>query len=79
MKGYSAMMGYWNNAEATKNTIDEDGWLRTGDKFVLRQDGYGQIVGRIKDMVIRGGENIYPRVRYSEFFMNFQPEKDQKI
>lgn len=56
------MIKYWNDEDATKKTITKDGWLKTGDQFVLRSDGYGQIVGRLKDMLIRGGENIFPKV-----------------
>lgn len=56
------MMKYWNDNEATEKTLTKDGWLMTGDQFVLRSDGYGQIVGRLKDMIIRGGENIFPKV-----------------
>jgi len=60
-KGYSVMLGYWKDAEKTAEAIDADGWMHTGDLAVMREDGYCNIVGRIKDMVIRGGENIYPR------------------
>ena len=60
-RGYSVMKGYWGQEEKTRETIDSDGWLHTGDIAVMDQDGYAQITGRIKDMVIRGGENIYPR------------------
>lgn len=60
-RGYSVMNGYWNQPDKTAATIDSDGWLRTGDLAVMDADGYVQITGRIKDMVIRGGENIYPR------------------
>jgi len=60
-RGYSVMLGYWQDPEKTAETIDGDGWLHTGDLAVMREDGYCNIVGRIKDMVIRGGENIYPR------------------
>jgi fatty-acyl-CoA synthase len=60
-RGYSVMLGYWGDEEATRNAIDEDGWMHTGDLAVMDDDGYLSIVGRIKDMVIRGGENIYPR------------------
>ena len=59
-RGYSVMLGYWNDEEKTREAIDADGWMRTGDLAVMREDGYCNIVGRIKDMVIRGGENIYP-------------------
>ncbi|XP_063989911.1 medium-chain acyl-CoA ligase ACSF2, mitochondrial [Diachasmimorpha longicaudata] len=72
MKGYSTMMGYWDDPQTTSKIIDDEGWLRTGDKFVLREDGYGQIVGRLKDMVIRGGENIYPKE--IECFLETHPE-----
>ncbi|MGV9928358.1 AMP-binding protein [Nocardia rhamnosiphila] len=60
-RGYSVMTGYWGEPEKTAEAIDADGWLRTGDLAVMDDDGYVQITGRIKDMVIRGGENIYPR------------------
>ncbi len=60
-KGYSVMLGYWNNQAATDEVIQDDGWLRTGDLATMDDEGYIQIVGRIKDMVIRGGENIYPK------------------
>ncbi len=60
-RGYSVMLGYWDNPEKTAEAIDADGWMHTGDLAEMREDGYCNIVGRIKDMVIRGGENIYPR------------------
>lgn len=60
-RGYSVMLGYWNNAEATSNAIDAARWMHTGDLATLDKEGYINIVGRIKDMVIRGGENVYPR------------------
>jgi fatty-acyl-CoA synthase len=60
-RGHCVMLGYYNNAEATSEAIDTDGWLHTGDLAVRLPDGYYKITGRIKDMVIRGGENIYPR------------------
>jgi fatty-acyl-CoA synthase len=60
-RGYSVMLGYWDDAEMTAEAIDADGWMHTGDLAEMREDGYCNIVGRIKDMVIRGGENIYPR------------------
>jgi fatty-acyl-CoA synthase len=59
-RGYSVMLGYWNDPERTREAIDADGWMHTGDLGTLDSEGYGNIVGRIKDMVIRGGENIYP-------------------
>jgi fatty-acyl-CoA synthase len=55
------MLGYWNNPEATQRAIDSARWMHTGDLATMDDDGYVRIVGRIKDMIIRGGENIYPR------------------
>jgi fatty-acyl-CoA synthase len=60
-RGYSVMLGYWEDEEATRGAIDEAGWMHTGDVAVMDDEGYVKIVGRIKDMIIRGGENIYPR------------------
>ncbi len=60
-RGYSVMLSYWNNAEATASAIDSSHWMHTGDLATMDTDGYINIVGRIKDMIIRGGENIYPR------------------
>ena len=60
-RGHVVMLGYYNNPEATAAAIDADGWLHTGDLAVRLPNGYYNITGRIKDMVIRGGENIYPR------------------
>jgi fatty-acyl-CoA synthase len=60
-RGYSVMLGYWNDPAATRASIDEARWMHTGDLATMDADGYVKIVGRIKDMIIRGGENIYPR------------------
>ena len=60
-RGYSVMLGYWNNEEATREAIDANGWMHSGDLATMDEDSYLNIVGRIKDMIIRGGENIYPR------------------
>nr|UXE45386.1 3-[(3aS,4S,7aS)-7a-methyl-1,5-dioxo-octahydro-1H-inden-4-yl]propanoyl:CoA ligase [uncultured bacterium] len=60
-RGYSVMLGYWGNEEATREAIDPAGWMHTGDLATADADGYVNIVGRIKDMIIRGGENVYPR------------------
>ncbi|MBT8073090.1 MAG: AMP-binding protein [Xanthomonadales bacterium] len=60
-RGYSVMLGYWGEDERTKEDIDAAGWMHTGDLAVIDDEGYCDIVGRVKDMIIRGGENIYPR------------------
>jgi fatty-acyl-CoA synthase len=60
-RGYSVMLGYWDDEGRTAEVIDRAGWMHTGDLATLDEDGYCNIVGRIKDMVIRGGENVYPR------------------
>ncbi|MFJ5772888.1 AMP-binding protein [Streptomyces sp. NPDC093094] len=60
-RGYSVMLGYWDEPEKTAEAVDPGRWMHTGDLAVMREDGYVEIVGRIKDMIIRGGENIYPR------------------
>jgi fatty-acyl-CoA synthase len=59
-RGYSVMLGYWNNPDATSAAIDPAHWMHTGDLATMDVDGYVNIVGRIKDMIIRGGENVYP-------------------
>ncbi len=60
-RGYSVMLGYWNDPARTADAIDSDGFMHTGDLATMDEDGYVNIVGRIKDMIIRGGENVYPR------------------
>lgn len=60
-RGYNVMKGYYNNPQATERAIDKDGWLHSGDLAMKNEDGFYKITGRIKDMIIRGGENIYPR------------------
>ena len=60
-RGYSVMLGYWNDETATEAAIDRGRWMHTGDLATMDDDGYVSIVGRIKDMIIRGGENVYPR------------------
>jgi len=60
-RGYSVMLGYWEAQEQTDEAVDRAGWMHTGDLATMDDEGYVSIVGRIKDMVIRGGENIYPR------------------
>jgi fatty-acyl-CoA synthase len=71
-RGYSVMRGYWNDPERTAEAIDADGFMHTGDLAVMDKDGYLNIVGRIKDMVIRGGENVYPRE--IEEFLHTHPD-----
>ncbi|XP_025269859.1 acyl-CoA synthetase family member 2, mitochondrial isoform X2 [Camponotus floridanus] len=61
VRGYSNMLNYWNDEENTRKTLTQDGWLKTGDQFILHENGYGVIIGRLKDMLIRGGENIFPK------------------
>jgi fatty-acyl-CoA synthase len=61
VRGYLVMAGYWNDPGKTRDAVDEEGWMHTGDLATLDEHGYCKIVGRLKDMVIRGGENIYPR------------------
>lgn len=73
-RGYSVMLGYWNDETKTREVIDPDGWMHTGDLAVMREDGYCTVVGRIKDMVIRGGENVYPRE--IEEFLYTHPDID---
>lgn len=60
-RGYLVMQGYWNQQEKTDEVLNEDGWMRTGDVASMDENGYVQVTGRMKDMVIRGGENVYPR------------------
>src|SRR5262249_56309733 len=74
-RGYGVMLGYWDDAVATSAAIDADGWMHSGDLAVMDDEGYVSIVGRIKDMIIRGGENIYPRE--VEEFLYRLPEIDQ--
>lgn len=77
-RGYSVMLGYWQDEEKTREAIDADGWMHTGDLAVMREDGYCNIVGRIKDMVIRGGENIYPR-EIEEFLYSHPDVEDVQV
>jgi fatty-acyl-CoA synthase len=77
-RGYSVMLGYWKDEEKTREAIDPDGWMHTGDLAEMREDGYCNIVGRIKDMVIRGGENIYPR-EIEEFLYQHPDIEDVQV
>ncbi|MGC9517889.1 MAG: AMP-binding protein [Methanomicrobiales archaeon] len=77
-RGYNIMKGYYKMPEMTKEAIDEDGWLHSGDLAECDDDGYYSIVGRIKDMIIRGGENIYPR-EIEEFLHTMEGIKDVQV
>ncbi|MEK7414263.1 MAG: AMP-binding protein, partial [Planctomycetota bacterium] len=77
-RGYSVMLGYWDDTAKTAEAIDADGWLHTGDLATIDDAGYCRIVGRIKDMVIRGGENIYPR-EVEEFLLTHQDIIDAQV
>jgi fatty-acyl-CoA synthase len=77
-RGYSVMLGYWEQPEKTAEAIDADGWMHTGDLAEMRSDGYANIVGRIKDMVIRGGENVYPR-EIEEFLYTHPDIQDVQV
>ena len=77
-RGYSVMKGYWNDAEKTRDAIDEAGWMRTGDLATMDEEGYVNIVGRLKDMVIRGGENVYPR-EIEEFLYSHPKIQDVQV
>ncbi|MCC9305967.1 AMP-binding protein [Kitasatospora sp. RB6PN24] len=77
-RGYSVMLGYWNEPEKTAEVVDAEGWMHTGDLAVMDQDGFLAITGRIKDMVIRGGENIYPR-EIEEFLLTHPDILDAQV
>ncbi|BBV98035.1 MULTISPECIES: AMP-binding protein [Pseudomonas] len=77
-RGYSVMLGYWNNPQATADAIDPAGWMHSGDLAVMDAHGYVRIVGRNKDMIIRGGENIYPR-ELEEFFYTHPAVADAQV
>jgi fatty-acyl-CoA synthase len=77
-RGYSVMSGYWNDPERTSEAIDGDGWMHTGDLATMDDEGYVNIVGRIKDMVIRGGENVYPR-EIEEFLYSHPDVADVQV
>jgi len=77
-RGYSVMKGYYNNEEATRKTITDDGWLRSGDLGIMDEAGNLRITGRHKDMIIRGGENIYPR-EIEEFLYHMDGIKDVQV
>ncbi|MGD9022114.1 MAG: AMP-binding protein, partial [Lysobacterales bacterium] len=75
-RGYCVMLGYWDDEKQTRESINKSGWMHTGDLAVIDEEGYCDIVGRVKDMIIRGGENIYPR-EIEEYL--FQHPKIQEV
>lgn len=77
-RGYAVMEGYWDDPERTAETVDEEGWLHSGDLGVMDDEGYVQVVGRLKDMIIRGGENIYPR-EIEEFLLTHPKIQDAMV
>ncbi|AEG49534.1 Long-chain-fatty-acid--CoA ligase [Sphingobium chlorophenolicum L-1] len=77
-RGYAVMQGYWDEPERTAEAIDADGWMHSGDLAVMDEKGYIRITGRIKDMVIRGGENIYPR-EIEEFLLTHPQIQDAQV
>ena len=77
-RGYSVMIGYWDEPQKTAEAIDAEGWMHTGDIGTIDDEGYGNVVGRIKDMVIRGGENLYPR-EIEEFLYTHPAIEDVQI
>ena len=77
-RGYLVMLGYWNDEEKTRKAIDTAGWMHTGDLATIDDEGYCNIVGRIKDMVIRGGENVYPR-EIEEFLYRHPKIQDVQV
>jgi len=77
-RGYSVMLGYWDDEEKTREAVDRAGWMHTGDLAVIDESGYCEIVGRVKDMIIRGGENIYPR-EVEEYLLRHPAIKDAAV
>jgi fatty-acyl-CoA synthase len=77
-RGYSVMRGYWDDPEKTAEAVDSEGWMHTGDVATIDGESYGNIVGRIKDMVIRGGENVYPR-EVEEFLYAHPKVRDVQV
>ncbi|MEP1144323.1 MAG: AMP-binding protein [Henriciella sp.] len=77
-RGYSVMLGYWNDPERTAESVTSDGWMKTGDLGVIDDEGYGNITGRVKDMVIRGGENLFPK-EIEEFLFRHPAIQDAQV
>lgn len=78
VRGYMTLMDYYDDAEKTKEVLGSNGWFRTGDQFVLYENGYANIVGRLKEMIIRGGENLYPR-EIEDFFNTHADVKETHV
>ncbi|XP_029159347.1 acyl-CoA synthetase family member 2, mitochondrial isoform X1 [Nylanderia fulva] len=78
VRGYCNMLQYWDDEENTRKTLTQDGWLKTGDQFILQENGYGIIIGRLKDMLIRGGENIFPK-EIEDFLMTHPKVKEAQV
>jgi fatty-acyl-CoA synthase len=77
-RGYSVMRGYWKDDARTREAIDEAGWMHTGDLATIDAEGYANIVGRVKDMLIRGGENVYPR-EIEEYLLRHPGVQDVQV
>ena len=77
-RGYNTMKGYYKMPEATAAAIDADGWLHSGDILLRQSDGYYRVTGRLKDMIIRGGENVYPK-EIEDFLYTFPKTKDVQV
>lgn len=78
VRGYSVMQGYWEDSKSTKKMIDSKGWIHSGDLAQMDEVGYVTIVGRSKDMIIRGGENIYPK-EIEEFLLHMENVEDVQV
>jgi fatty-acyl-CoA synthase len=78
IKGYLVMSKYWNDEEKTRETIDDEGWCYSGDLAEMDEHGFVKITGRVKDMIIRGGENIYP-IEIESFFLRHPGVKDIQV
>jgi len=77
-RGYNVMLGYWNDEAGTRKAIDEAGWMHSGDLAMMDEEGYVRIVGRLKDMIVRGGENVYPR-EIEEFLYTIPEVSDAQV
>jgi len=77
-RGYSVMRGYWKDDERTRESIDDAGWMHSGDLATIDAEGYANIVGRVKDMLIRGGENVYPR-EIEEYLLRHPGIQDAQV